>query len=383
MRGTDLYTDEDYPISGEGEGRIMHAWDGCPAAQGELSWGSIRQMEQEGFETCPVCGFAASSLGRVASASSSIDNGFEYHYAIVAQAAEDHERARGEVSPAAQALKDKVAPLLEKCGELLSQAAGFRIDAAPPGRFGTVVLVANLGQVPSSLGFENGFVEDSGSLGARVALSAAMLVPDKADDQGNVISSILNGLKGGVLGGAADIVVDLWGGLLSVYSKGQEALDGALQDVIGALPFASASGLGTWASKFFQEAVAKVGLQPVDLDALKPVLVNSAHVAAKDASGVGARLLSLKREAQANPFMSADPLSSLAGSVESSVTGGISAAADGIEIATIELFEGGPSFTIRVALPSTIAEGAERFVKDAADALRRLGSNITGVRIWE
>lgn len=385
MRASSLYTDPVYPVSaGDGEaGPIMHAWTGCPEATGELTWGSIAQMESEGMATCAACRFTAASLGRVASASTSIDNGFEYHYAVVADAAEEYQRARERLAPETQAVKDKAGGLLDRCAELIGEAADFRIDAAPPGSLGTIVLVVNLGEVPASAGFASSFVDDAGSLGARAALSAATLVADEADDQGNVVSSLLDGLDGGIVAGFAGIALDVWGGLLSVYATGQEALGGAVSGALDALPFAGASGLGTWVTGFFEDAIAAVGLQPADMDALKPVLVNSAHVARKDGSEFSARLVSVKREAIAHPSASTDVFSAMVGAAEGALADRVGALAGGIEIATVELFPGGPAIDVRIALPAAIAEGAERFIEDAADSLRALGATVTGVRAWE
>ena len=55
--------------------------------------------------------------------------------------------------------------------------------------------------------------------------------------------------------------------------------------------------MGAWAAGALREAVRAAGLAPAELDALKPVLVNSAHVAERDEGAFGARLLSLKEQA--------------------------------------------------------------------------------------
>ena len=80
MRATRLYTEPVYPVAVDGELPVMHAWDGCPEAGLVDYYGSAEEWESGSFETCPACKFTASALGSVASASTSIDNGFEYHY---------------------------------------------------------------------------------------------------------------------------------------------------------------------------------------------------------------------------------------------------------------------------------------------------------------
>lgn len=383
VRESSLYEESVYPISAANGQETMHAWSGCPAAQGIVRYGSVRELEEGEFERCPQCNFALSGLGKVAAASTSIENGFEYHYDAVAVAAAEYQQAMSELAPAASEVREQAGGLFEQIGELLGTASDSRIDAAPPGRYGTVVLAACLDETPSSAGFANGFVSSPGSLGARVALSSATLLEDEADQQGSVISSILDGLGEDVATGPAGIVLDCWSGLLQAYADGQSALDGAIEDVAGALPLASASGLGTWASGAFRGAVSAVGLQPADLDALKPILVNSAHVAKKGNSSFGAELIALKQQAIQNPSTSTDLVSSAVGSAETALLERIDGLEDGMELVDIQLFDGGPSITIRLALPPVVADGAEGFVRDAADAVRDLFATVTGVRAWE
>ena len=120
-----------------------------------------------------------------------------------------------------------------------------------------------------------------------------------------------------------------------------------------------------------------------DLDALKPILVNSAHVAKKGNSSFGAELIALKQQAIQNPSTSTDLVSSAVGSAETALLERIDGLEDGMEIVDIQLFDGGPSITIRLALPPVVADGAKGFVRDAADAVRDLFATVTGVRAWE
>lgn len=383
VRASRLYTEEVYPVS-EGEGGpIMHAWSGCPAATGSLSYGSASQMESGGYGRCPQCGFSTASLGSVAAASTSIENGFEYHYDAVAAAAAEYQSAMERLQPEAQKVKDEAGGLFRQVGELMDAAGDFRINAAPPGRYGTVVVAASLSPVPASAGFPNAFVSDAGALGTRAALSAATLIEDEADDQGDVIASLLDGMGDKVASGSAGMVLDVWSALLRAYADGQEALDGAIEGAVDSLSLASASGLGTWASGAFSGAVSAIGLQPVKLDALKPVTVNTGHVAGEGGTAFGAKLISLKKQAISNPSSSTDFVSSALSAAELAVLDRVQALSDGMVLAEIQLFDGGPAFTIRLALPPTAAQGAEGLVKDAADAVRGMVATMTGVRAWE
>lgn len=387
MKGTKLYEEAVYPISTDAQdSSIMHAWPGCPEAVDATGRGSIAQMEQEGFQTCAACEFSASSMGKVAAASTSIDNGFEYHYEAVAQAAEAYQKARLELDPLSAEVKGKVGSLFDRCLEVLGKIGGMRLYAEPPGRFGVIAFAVNTNAAPTQTGFESGFVKSSGSLGARAAVSAATLLDEASDEGKNVLSSLLDGWKdeGGSAVGALGVVLDCWSGLLGAYVEGQEAIEGAVERAVDALPFASASGLGSWAAEAFQKVVGALGLQPAKLDALKPVLVNSAHVASADEGAFSARFLSVKQQAIAHPLQSTDLFSSVVTSAEAAALESIANFDGVVEIASVELLgEGGPSIPITIALPPAIKDIAVGFIVDIANGVRSLYAQVTGVRSWE
>ena len=187
MRGTALYTEAVYPTTVDGSGNlVVHAWPGCPGAGGAAGAASIAQMEAGGNAPCPACGFTAASMGKVAAASTSIENGFEYHYEAVAQAAEEYQRARAKLGPLTAEVKGRAGGLLDRCRDVLGRAGGMRIDAAPPGRFGVVAFVANTAAAAASTGFASGYVHEAGSLGARAAVSAATLLAGRGPQRGLV-----------------------------------------------------------------------------------------------------------------------------------------------------------------------------------------------------
>lgn len=387
MRGTSLYTDALYPVTANAQGQsIMHAWEGCPGAAGSSSVGSIARLEQGGYAVCPYCEFSAASLGKVAAASTSIDNGFEYHYEAVVRAAEAYQKARSELDPLSSEVKDKAGGLIDRCMDVLRRVGGMRIDARPPGRYGVVAFVVNVAAAPASTGFASGFVREAASLGARGAISAATLLGDPSDEGKNVLSSLLDGLeeRGGAAVGVAGVVLDCWSKLLYAYLEGQETLVSAIEEAVGALPFASASGLGSWAADTFEEAARTLGLQPAELDALKPVIVNSAHVAAAGDTSFSARFIEVKRYAHEHPLMSTDLFSSLITGAEVAVFEDIAASDGTIEIAQVELLgEDGPSVPITIVLPPKVKDMTGDFVSSLADGVRSVYAQVTGVRVWE
>ena len=90
MKATDLYTDSVYPVSGG----ALHAWEGCPDGGGIEGSARFRRLDSGAYSTCETCGFNAASMGSVAAASTSVENGFEYHFRKVAESARDYERAK-------------------------------------------------------------------------------------------------------------------------------------------------------------------------------------------------------------------------------------------------------------------------------------------------
>ena len=185
MRETKLYEESVYPVTeAEGGGFVMHAWPGCPGAAGYAETGSLRRLEEQGdeFRTCDRCGFTLSSMGNIAAASTSIDNGFEHHYGAIAHAAEDYEKARGQLDPVSSEVKDLAGGLMEECADIARSFGNSRIDANPPGRYGVVALVVDVGQVQADAGFSSSFVQGGQTLGARAAVAGATMMPDESED---------------------------------------------------------------------------------------------------------------------------------------------------------------------------------------------------------
>ncbi len=386
MRATALYLDAVYPKTVDASGAmVMHAWEGCPgAAQGSnLGLGSIREMDSvSGYVACPYCKFAPTSMGRVAAASSSIENGFEYHYNIVAEAAAEYQKARAEFDPLSGKVKEEAEGLLSSVEGALAQACENRIDITPPGHYGAVVLVVDT-MAPASR-FPSSFVDSGGSaeLGARMALSCATLVRESSDEGSNVITSFLDGVsaEGGALVGSAKPVLSLWSGLLGVYTQGHDAMADSVKQAIDSIPLASASGLGSWASKKLEGVVSDVGFSPPDLRARKAVLVNSSHVLEVDGSSVSAALLSAKDRAVA---LKGDAgIDGALSSLQSAALQSIEELGGEYTIATIVLLDGVVEIPVTVALPQAVTGGLEQAVKDGISYLRDVAASWTGVRQW-
>lgn len=389
MKGTKLYVEVVYPIGGgSSEKNSMHAWEGCPNVGAIERYGSIEEMDTGDFETCDRCQFTVSSFGKVAAASSSIENGFEYHYRIVAESAVAYQKAYEEYKPYADEVKDKTEKLFDKAKEAFSEALSYRIDVAPPGKFGAISLVVNTGAASPSQNFTSRFVNTNQTLGAQVAISASTLVSDSSEEGATIISSLLDGVKNKVdVGGLslAEGILDIWSSVLLAYTKGSKALEEGIASSLGSIPLASESGLGKWAAGTLSDLVASLGFAPAKLDSPKPVIINSLHVLSVDESSFAQGLLQVKQSYLTSEGAGSGGLfSSIVSTLEAQALLGIDEFGDEIVIASIELLgEGGPSIPLTIALPPAVKGVAKDIVSSIAEIFGGLETSFTGVRRWE
>ena len=381
MRETALYTDPAYPVDTEGEAPTMHAWGGCPGLGLTDYYASAQTLDQGGFAECPECHFTVAALGSVASASTSIENGFEYHYAAVAQAAEDYRRAMEEAQPSSALVKTKAQGLLDKAVAALQDVGSMRIEARPPGADGCIALVVSSGGAGEGL-FESAFAGTSNTLGTRAAISAATLIADETEEA-SVVGDVLDGLgaDGSAAVGAGRIVLDCWTGMLRAYGSGQDGLASAVEAALDGLPLVGSAGLGTWAADALRTGLSAVGLQPAELVPLKPVLVNSAAVARADGSAWSVRYLSLRDQALGASLTSTDAFASLADRIQRDAYDRLAALE--IEIAVIELPMVGLSLPLTLTLPPAVVQGAQGLVERAVDAVRSASGWLGREPAWE
>ena len=125
-------------------------------------------------------------------------------------------------------------------------------------------------------------------------------------------------------------------------------------------------------------------MQPAEIGALKPLLVNTAHVAAKDEGSFGSGYLSMKQHLVAHPMMSADLFSAVLTDAERTALSQIDGLGDSVEIASIELLgDGGPSIPVVVPIPKEVREWATGSIVDLFGRIRSYYIETTGVRVWE
>lgn len=309
VRASGLYSEAVWPTSREADGLVMHYGSSCPGAKGPAGPAiSFASMDGGVARLCPVCRFDVGDMGKVPAASTSIDNGYEYHLREFTLALNDYVDSRNrelELERRAQAGAETSASAFER---VLGALSSGRPRIAPPGRFGCVSTVLQ-GGLDAPEAWDNPAFFVSGGLERRAAVSAATLAKDPATRENNVLSRFFSTVRdrsaaGGVAGLAGD-VMDLWGDLLVSYSDMGDALSLALDELCGGLDSFGLGPVGSWLRGRLSDVVGALGMEPVDLSLRKPVLTDSSNVIAHADAGALADIQQVLRNI---PAGSNDPV---------------------------------------------------------------------------
>ena len=280
VRATELYTDAVWPTSINDGKAHLHYGVSCPNYKKGTPNGFASVADYDGQDKCSKCHFGVSSLGAVAAPSTSIENGFEYHFDKFKDALEDYVDCRNNELELMRQTEDEA----DRAGNAFDQAikalSGERPRIAPPGRNGVVAFAVS-GDISSPDGLNSSF-NTAVKLGSRGAISAAVLAPDDATAQNNVLSRFFSTLeeRSGGVAGVLDGVMDVWGRLLVGYGDIQGAADELMGELIGGLGGGSGAlgSIASWLGDTVSASVAALGLEPCDLRLRKPVLTDSANV---------------------------------------------------------------------------------------------------------
>ena len=296
-RKTELYTQEIWPTTLEGGDRTLHFSGTCPGARGVTAGNAaLSSIESGVVRECSVCRFGVGDVGKVAAASSAIDNGFEYHLNEFTRAMRDYEVARNEqlaCGGEAQGRAEEAGDAFDRALDGLETA---RPKIAPPGRYGCVAaVVAAPRAAPERL--ESPFAAQRGK-SRTYAISASVAAPDRSSSKANVLSSFAAGIgekwEGGAIG-LVDGAFDVWGKLLSSYGDVSEGLERQLDEALGGLERMGAGPVAKWLDDRVRSVMGSLDIGPVDLASRKAVLVDSARVLAR-AGWKGAELQRALRE---------------------------------------------------------------------------------------
>ena len=280
VRPTELYTDAAWPVSNNDGRTCLHYGAECPVYQKGTPSGLASVADYDGRDTCEACGFGVVALGSALMPPSSIRNGFEYHFNEFKEALEDYVECRNKELELERQTEDEA----DRAGNAFDQAikalSGERPRIAPPGRNGVVAFAVS-GDITSPDQLNSSF-NTAVRLGDRGAISAAVLAPDEATAQNNVLSRFFSTLKerSGGVAGVLDGVMDVWGRLLVGYGDIQGSADELMDEMIKDLGGGSGAlgSIASWLGDTVSASVAVLGLEPCDLRLRKPVLTDSANV---------------------------------------------------------------------------------------------------------
>ena len=280
VRPTELYTDAAWPVSNNDGRTYLHYGAECPVYQKGTPSGLASVADYDGRDTCEACGFGVVALGSALMPPSSIRNGFEYHFNEFKEALEDYVECRNKELELERQTEDEA----DRAGNAFDQAikalSGERPRIAPPGRNGVVAFAVS-GAISSPDELNSSF-NTAVRLGDRGAISAAVLAPDEATAQNNVLSRFFSTLKerSGGVAGVLDGVMDVWGRLLVGYGDIQGSADELMDEMIKGLGGGSGAlgSIASWLGDTVSASVAALGLEPCDLRLRKPVLTDSANV---------------------------------------------------------------------------------------------------------
>lgn len=280
VRATELYTDAAWPTSTNDGKTYLHYGTSCPNYKKGTPGGLASVAAYDGQDKCNRCHFGVSSLGAVAAPSTSIENGFEYHFDRFKDALKKYVECRNKELELMRQTEDEADRAGNAFDEAIKALSGERPRIAPPGRNGVVALAVS-GAISSPDELNSSF-NTTVRLGDRGAISAAVLAPDDATAQNNVLSRFFSTLEersGGVVG-VLDGVMDVWGRLLVGYGDIQGSADELMDEMIGDLGGGSGAlgSIASWLGDTVSASVAALGLEPCDLRLRKPVLTDSANV---------------------------------------------------------------------------------------------------------
>lgn len=280
VRATELYTDAAWPTSTNDGKTYLHYGTSCPNYKKGTPGGLASVAAYDGQDKCNRCHFGVSSLGAVAAPSTSIENGFEYHFDRFKNALEKYVECRNKELELMRQTEDEADRAGNAFDEAIKALSGERPRIAPPGRNGVVAFAVS-GAISSPDELNSSFNTTVG-LGERGAISAAVLAPDDATAQNNVLSRFFSTLeeRSGGVAGVLDGVMDVWGRLLVGYGDIQGSADELMGEMIDGLGGGSGAlgSIASWLGDTVSASVAALGLEPCDLRLRKPVLTDTANV---------------------------------------------------------------------------------------------------------
>lgn len=261
---------------------VLHALSSCAGAKGlAISYMTIGAYEAaSNTKECESCHFTPASMTNVLSASTNINNGFEYYWRQIYQAALTYQEASNKLAKANQRLKEQSEKAAGLYNSLVETLSAVRVKLCPPGAYGCVAGVWRSGELAAPEELITSFTTTA-KVGSGAAISASVLAPDENTDANDVITRFteaitlkLNGAEAGVLGGLGK----LWSGLLQGYAGAYDSIDSTVDSVLGKIEGIPGGSVAAWLVSKIGDLVKTAGFEPVDTRLKKPVLTNSQNV---------------------------------------------------------------------------------------------------------
>ncbi|MBY4797223.1 hypothetical protein K6V98_02435 [Collinsella sp. AGMB00827] len=283
LKESTLYSEAMWPSTYEDGKLTLHYGSDCPGAPGAPgALLPISATDTSEAAICSICSMSTVDLGRVPAASTSIENGFEYHLREFTEALKDYETSRNKELALERQAKKEAEGAADAFEDALSRLAGKRPRIAPPGRKGCVALVGS-GALEEPSVFSDVFAPTP-AIGSRGAIAAAVLAPDPATRENNMLGLFFSNIErqagASPVVGIVGSVLDLWGDLLISYGDIAQGADALLGRMMGGLDMLGAGPLARWLGDRVRSIMRGIGLEPVDLSYRKPVLCDTSLVLA-------------------------------------------------------------------------------------------------------
>jgi hypothetical protein len=301
FRGTSAYRNSRFPLDNTG---MLHGHKECPVyvENGGAGQGSLGELTSGKCAGCSTCGMEWSSVSKIFDITAKTPTGFEYWYIQVAKAAREYQAVSNEYMREMQKAEQDASDAADAYQDAADMVKARRIDLHPPGRKGCIIFVFAPAQVSLPSGLQSSLIAASGTtiVPPRVAISAAALAKDPNNDA-NILGSFLNRAEadaqtsaGQIALGGCDFVLELWGHALNFYEYGVNGLTDGLRSAAASTSSSTLTRLANWVADQVEDALESLEIEPIDLRAPKPLLVNSYHVAMADGGTMSQALLGAK-----------------------------------------------------------------------------------------
>lgn len=287
MRSTSLYTDALFPVFKDEDGHdVFCAYPGAPGSHEAYRYGSLEEFQRMHASSSPAGVLRVSDMGKVAAASSAINNGFEFYFTQFINATRDYEKHAHDLKPLERKTKHKLDGALSEVVKLIKSIKGRRIFPYPPGRDGVCCALINTSRVSLHTLFASPFIKKDTIIRQRFALSAATLVRDEdaTPSFSSAVQSFSN--RASSLFAGVPLVLNCWLSLVNLYGTGQDMLISGVEHMFDGVPLLNTSGIGRWASQHFKSLICDLGFDKIDMAPLRAVSVNSRMVLQSATNGV-------------------------------------------------------------------------------------------------